>query len=80
MPTHGAVLRLPGAANLPLPAWRKAIDEYSGPRKFGGEFVKPTEVESFVGDLAQAVPPDPESEIDLVGQLKYVAELLRKML
>ena len=77
---HGAVLRLPRAANLPLPAWRKAIDEYSGPRKFGGEFVKPAEVASFVGDLDQTVQPDPESEIDLVGQLKYVAELLRKML
>ncbi len=76
---HGAVLRLPRAANLPLPAWRKATDEYGGARKFGGAFVKPSEVDSFVGDLDQTVKPDPEREIDLVGQLKYVAELLRKM-
>jgi hypothetical protein len=79
---HGAVLRLPKAGNLPLAAWNKAREQYSdsGARRFGGEFAKLAEVDAFVEDLDQAVKPDPESEVDLVGQLKYVADLLRKML
>lgn len=77
---HGPLLRLPAASNLPSPAFAGALDEYHAARRFGGEFSKIAEVEAFIADLKQASEPDPESETQLVPQLQFIVNVLRKML
>ncbi|MEO6221691.1 MAG: hypothetical protein ABIP90_00470 [Vicinamibacterales bacterium] len=76
---HGALLRLPAASNLPLAAWRKARDEYDADKRFGGEFSTLQEVKAFVSDLAASPKPNPESPTQLVNHLKYIVDVLRKM-
>jgi len=76
---HGALLRLPGASNLPLAAWRKARDEYEADKRFGGAFSSLLEVKTFANDLAATAKPNPESPTQLVNHLKYMVDVLRKM-
>lgn len=79
---HGPLLRLPRAANLPAKAFALAVKEYhdDAAKRFGGAFSKPAQVDAFIGEIRQDHKPDPESENQLVAQLKYIADVLRRML
>ena len=75
---HGALLRLPAASNLPLATWEKAIRRYDNVARFGGEFGTIAEVETFIQDVDATEKPDFESETQLVKQMKYIVDVLRK--
>ena len=76
---HGPLLRLPDASNLPAKDFAAAIAEYTGSKRFGGEFAKIGEVDAFIADLGATDKPDPESETTLVSQLQFMVDVLRKM-
>jgi pimeloyl-ACP methyl ester carboxylesterase len=77
---HGPILRLPDPNNLPPKDLKKAIDEYHGAKRFGGEFTKIAQVEKLIQDLKNIPKPDPENEAAFVDQLRYIIEALKQML
>jgi hypothetical protein len=76
---HGPLLRLPGANNLPAKDLRTALDAYHKAKRFGGEFAKLAEVDQFVDDVASVTKPNPEKETDLLGHLRFIVDVLKKM-
>jgi hypothetical protein len=77
---HGPLMRLADVANLSLKDLSAAVDEFHAAKRFGGDFEKVAEVEQFISDVASVTKPHPESEQDLVGQMKYIRDVLKEML
>lgn len=76
---HGPLMRLGDVANLPVKDLNAAIDDFHGAKRFGGDFEKIADVEQFIGDVGAIAKPNPESETNLVGQMKYIRDVLKEM-